>query len=187
VEGDSRAPDPPPSSSSRSGCSWPTPEARACLQRRRRRPPGRASLPGVGLDRVRPLQRSRFALLARWLAEPLVARWCNHETSAAAIEREFGPSVPYGWISEAHALRLAPKPEFCIGPQDGSRRARCRRRRPTAFSSRDFRQEPWTDHLQQRREHAARSRQEGTEPVPRNSRHGRRCAGCRASLHRRFG
>jgi hypothetical protein len=92
VEGDTRAPDPPPSSSSRSGCSWPTPEARACLQRRRRRPPGRASLPGVGLDRVRPLQRSRFALLARWLAEPLVARWCNHETSAAAIEREFGPA-----------------------------------------------------------------------------------------------
>ncbi|MEA2131835.1 MAG: aminoglycoside 6-N-acetyltransferase [Solirubrobacteraceae bacterium] len=112
VEGDTRAPDPPPSSSSRSGCSWPTPEARACLQRRRRRPPGRASLPGVGLDRVRPLQRSRFALLARWLAEPLVARWCNHETSAAVIEREFGPSVPYGWISEANGL--APKPEFCI-------------------------------------------------------------------------
>ena len=56
------------------------------------------------LDRVRPLQRSRFALLARWLAEPLVARWWNHKTSAAAIEREFGPSVPYGWISEAKCV-----------------------------------------------------------------------------------
>jgi len=40
-----------------------------------------------------PLQRSHFALVARWLAEPLVARWWNHETSAAAIERDFGPSV----------------------------------------------------------------------------------------------
>jgi aminoglycoside 6'-N-acetyltransferase len=40
-----------------------------------------------------PLRRSHFPLVARWLAEPLVARWWNHETSAAAIERDFGPSV----------------------------------------------------------------------------------------------
>jgi len=40
-----------------------------------------------------PLQRSHFALVARWLAEPLVARWWNHETSPAAIERDFGPSL----------------------------------------------------------------------------------------------
>jgi aminoglycoside 6'-N-acetyltransferase len=41
----------------------------------------------------RPLKRSDFALVARWLEEPLVARWWNHETSAEAVERDFGPSV----------------------------------------------------------------------------------------------
>lgn len=41
----------------------------------------------------RPLQRRDFALVARWLSEPLVARWWNHETSAEAVERDFGPSV----------------------------------------------------------------------------------------------
>ncbi len=40
-----------------------------------------------------PLQRRNFSLLAGWLAEPLVARWWNHETSLEAIERDFGPSV----------------------------------------------------------------------------------------------
>jgi aminoglycoside 6'-N-acetyltransferase len=34
-----------------------------------------------------------FPLLARWLAEPHVARWWHHETSAAAVERDFGPSA----------------------------------------------------------------------------------------------
>jgi len=34
-----------------------------------------------------------FPLLARWLAEPRVARWWNHETSAEAVERDFGPTV----------------------------------------------------------------------------------------------
>ncbi|WP_250038381.1 GNAT family N-acetyltransferase [Paractinoplanes maris] len=34
-----------------------------------------------------------FALLARWLAAPHVARWWNHETSAEAVERDFGPSA----------------------------------------------------------------------------------------------
>lgn len=32
-------------------------------------------------------------MLARWLAEPVVARWWNHERSPEAVEREFGPSV----------------------------------------------------------------------------------------------
>jgi aminoglycoside 6'-N-acetyltransferase len=41
----------------------------------------------------RALARSDFELLARWLAEPLVARWWNHETSASAVERDFGPAV----------------------------------------------------------------------------------------------
>jgi aminoglycoside 6'-N-acetyltransferase len=34
-----------------------------------------------------------FPLLARWLAEPHVARWWHHETSPGAVERDFGPSA----------------------------------------------------------------------------------------------
>lgn len=34
-----------------------------------------------------------FPLLARWLAEPHVARWWNHETAAEAVERDFGPAA----------------------------------------------------------------------------------------------
>lgn len=41
----------------------------------------------------RALRRLDFGLLADWLAEPLVARWWNHETSPEAVERDFGPSV----------------------------------------------------------------------------------------------
>lgn len=42
---------------------------------------------------LRPLRRADFPLLARWLAEPLVARWWAHETTTAAVERDFGPAV----------------------------------------------------------------------------------------------
>jgi aminoglycoside 6'-N-acetyltransferase len=41
----------------------------------------------------RPLAAADLALLAEWLGEPQVARWWNHETSAEAMERDFGPSV----------------------------------------------------------------------------------------------
>lgn len=41
----------------------------------------------------RPLLREDFSLLAGWLAEPLVARWWNHQTSPEALDRDFGPSV----------------------------------------------------------------------------------------------
>lgn len=41
----------------------------------------------------RPLRRQDFPLLATWLAEPLVHRWWAHETTAEAVERDFGPSV----------------------------------------------------------------------------------------------
>lgn len=41
----------------------------------------------------RPVTSHDFPLLARWLAEPHVARWWHHETSAAAVERDFGPSA----------------------------------------------------------------------------------------------
>lgn len=42
---------------------------------------------------LRPLERADFPLLGRWLAEPLVARWWNHETTPEAVERDFGPCV----------------------------------------------------------------------------------------------
>lgn len=41
----------------------------------------------------RRLQRQDFPLLISWLVEPLVARWWNHDTSPAAVERDFGASV----------------------------------------------------------------------------------------------
>ncbi|MEV6276599.1 GNAT family N-acetyltransferase [Nocardia sp. NPDC051832] len=34
-----------------------------------------------------------FPLLGRWLAQPYVARWWNHETSPEAVRRDFGPSA----------------------------------------------------------------------------------------------
>src|SRR5918997_3049805 len=57
-----------------------------------------------------PLQRSHFGLVARWLAEPLVARWWNHETSAAAIERDFGPSVDGHDATEVFVAAVADGP-----------------------------------------------------------------------------
>jgi aminoglycoside 6'-N-acetyltransferase len=41
----------------------------------------------------RPLVREDFPLLRQWLAEPLVARWWNHEATPEALERDFGPSI----------------------------------------------------------------------------------------------
>ncbi|GHD13418.1 GNAT family N-acetyltransferase [Zhihengliuella salsuginis] len=41
----------------------------------------------------RPLLRADLAMLAGWLREPRAARWWNHDTTEAAIERDFGASV----------------------------------------------------------------------------------------------
>ncbi|GII78087.1 GNAT family N-acetyltransferase [Sphaerisporangium rufum] len=41
----------------------------------------------------RRLTEADFPLLARWLAEPHVARWWHHETSAEAVRRDFGPAA----------------------------------------------------------------------------------------------
>ena len=41
----------------------------------------------------RPLAAADLPLLARWLAQPQVARWWAHDPSPAAVERDFGPSV----------------------------------------------------------------------------------------------
>jgi aminoglycoside 6'-N-acetyltransferase len=48
---------------------------------------------GAGNLTWRPLTAADLAMLAGWLAEPGVARWWNHESSPAAVERDFGPSV----------------------------------------------------------------------------------------------
>jgi aminoglycoside 6'-N-acetyltransferase len=41
----------------------------------------------------RPLTRADLPLLARWLEEPLVARWWAHDTSPDALERDFGGGI----------------------------------------------------------------------------------------------
>ena len=48
---------------------------------------------GEGALTWRPLTAVDLPLLTQWLREPQVARWWNHETTAAAVERDFGPSV----------------------------------------------------------------------------------------------
>ncbi|MDP8910164.1 MAG: acetyltransferase [Chloroflexota bacterium] len=57
-----------------------------------------------------PLQRGHFGLVALWLAEPLVARWWNHETSTAAIERDFGPSLDGNDATEVFVAVLGDRP-----------------------------------------------------------------------------
>lgn len=47
-------------------------------------------MPGLSFHR---LSRDDFALLARWLAVPHVARWWNHDTSPEAVEADFGATV----------------------------------------------------------------------------------------------
>lgn len=41
----------------------------------------------------RPLIATDLPLLARWLRDPQVARWWNHENTEEAVERDFGASV----------------------------------------------------------------------------------------------
>jgi len=41
----------------------------------------------------RPLTRADFALLGRWLVQPHVARWWNHESSPQAMEADFGAVI----------------------------------------------------------------------------------------------
>ena len=43
--------------------------------------------------RWRRVTEADFPLLGEWLAQPHVARWWNHEFSAAAVERDFGPAA----------------------------------------------------------------------------------------------
>lgn len=46
-----------------------------------------------GASTWRPLLSADLPLLSRWLREPQVARWWNHDATTAGVERDFGPSV----------------------------------------------------------------------------------------------
>ncbi len=48
---------------------------------------------GKGELTWRPLAFADLPLLGSWLREPQVMRWWNHDATAAAVERDFGPSV----------------------------------------------------------------------------------------------
>ncbi|MDT0277279.1 GNAT family N-acetyltransferase [Blastococcus goldschmidtiae] len=47
-------------------------------------------LPAVEL---RPVRRADFPLVCRWLADPLVARWWDDDSSPDAVEAHYGPAV----------------------------------------------------------------------------------------------
>jgi len=47
----------------------------------------------AGVLSWRRLATADLSSLAEWLREPQVARWWNHEYTAEALERDFGPSV----------------------------------------------------------------------------------------------
>jgi aminoglycoside 6'-N-acetyltransferase len=54
----------------------------------------------------RRVTRDDFPLIGRWLAEPHVTRWWNHEFTPEAVERDFGPSVDGAEPSEDHLVLL---------------------------------------------------------------------------------
>jgi aminoglycoside 6'-N-acetyltransferase len=51
------------------------------------------------------LTRAHFELLSRWLAEPHVARWWNHDPSPEAVEADFGPTVDGLEPAQDHLVR----------------------------------------------------------------------------------
>jgi len=53
---------------------------------------GPAAGPGDGFT-WRRVTAADLGLLRDWLARPHVRRWWHHETSAAAVERDFGPAT----------------------------------------------------------------------------------------------
>ena len=56
------------------------------------------------------LARADFALLARWLETPHVARRWNHETSPAALERDYGPTIDGDDSAEVFIVALHGQP-----------------------------------------------------------------------------
>ncbi len=58
----------------------------------------------------RRLRREDFPRLGQWLAQPHVARWWNHETSAEAVERDFGASADGAEPNQDWLARLGREP-----------------------------------------------------------------------------
>ena len=58
----------------------------------------------------RDLERRDFPLLAEWLAEPLVARWWNHEHTPGELERDFGPTTDGREPSQVFIASMAAQP-----------------------------------------------------------------------------
>jgi aminoglycoside 6'-N-acetyltransferase len=56
----------------------------------------------------RPLARSDFARLARWLETPHVARWWAHETTTQALERDFGACIDGAEPTDVFVVRHGP-------------------------------------------------------------------------------
>ncbi len=57
-----------------------------------------------------PFRRDDFPLLSVWLAEPLVARWWNHDPSPEGIEAWFGPSIDGEDCTEVLVVRAEGRP-----------------------------------------------------------------------------
>ena len=58
----------------------------------------------------RRLGEPDFPLLRRWLSQPYVARWWNHETSEEAVRRDFGPTARGEEPSEDFVVLLDDRP-----------------------------------------------------------------------------
>lgn len=59
---------------------------------------------------LRILRRDDFGVLGRWLAEPLVRRWWNHEATPEALERDFGASIDGSDATELFLACLSDRP-----------------------------------------------------------------------------
>ena len=64
----------------------------------------------MGAITFRRVTRADFPLIARWLAQPHVARWWNHEFTTEAVERDFGPSVDHAEPGEDYLVLLVGRP-----------------------------------------------------------------------------
>jgi aminoglycoside 6'-N-acetyltransferase len=64
----------------------------------------------AGMFTFRRLTRSDFDLLARWLAEPHVAEWWDHEYTSDALDRDFGPTADGDEPAEDYVALLDGEP-----------------------------------------------------------------------------
>jgi aminoglycoside 6'-N-acetyltransferase len=64
----------------------------------------------VGAITLVRLRRDDFPLLARWLAEPTVARWWDHESTAEALENDFGACIDGTEPTQVFLARIDERP-----------------------------------------------------------------------------